>query len=274
MEQRHYREIIERLSSDIPQDLLSDLPSSYEVVGGIMLLGVPPSLERFKRVVAEAYLEVIGVDSVMGKKRISGEFREPGHELLAGDGTVTVHRENGIRYKIDLSRLMFSSGNINERIRMSKVKNVGHVVDMFAGIGYFSLPLAKHVGSRVTALEKNPVSYGYLLENIRINRLEDLITAMNIDCRDYDGPDAKRIVMGYVRETEKYLEKALGIAADGCIIHFHQTLPDKGLEVRLREQLGAASTRASCELEVLGVRKVKKYSPGVSHIVADLRVIF
>jgi len=274
MEERHFRKIRETLSTKVPERHLDLLPRSYEVIGNILLLTMPPQLEEWKHEVAQAYLEVLGMQSVMEKKGISGEYREPGHRLLAGSGTVTIHKENGIRYKIDLSRLMFSSGNIFERIRMARMDDVGPVVDMFAGIGYFTLPLAKHAGSFVVSLEKNPASFKYLEENISLNGLEDKVTAHNMDCRDYEGSGAKRIVMGYVRETHKYLDKAIELASDGCIIHYHQTLFAPELGSLLEKQIGDAAANGGCDIDILDVRTVKKYSPGVSHIVADLRVRF
>ncbi|MBN1786253.1 MAG: class I SAM-dependent methyltransferase family protein [Candidatus Methanofastidiosa archaeon] len=272
MEGRHFREIVKRLSNSIAIDGLEKLPSSYELVGDIMLLQIPDDLKPYKRLIAETYMDVIGVGGVMEKERISGELREPGHRLLAGERTVTLHKENGINYSIDLSRLMFSSGNINERIRMSKVKNIGPVVDMFAGIGYFSLPIAKYSRSSVVALEKNPISFQYLEENIRLNNLSDLITAENMDCRDYEGTGVKRIVMGYVRSTEKYLDKAMDIAGDGCIVHYHQTVPsDRHVEEMTRDVTEAAR-RGSVGVDILDIRQVKKYSPGIIHAVCDFEI--
>jgi len=274
MEERHLDEIARRLKRKLPSQLLDELPKSYEIIGDIILLNIPEALQDHKQMVAQTYLDVIGMGSVMEKSRVSGELREPCHRFLAGKGTVTTHKENGIRYKIDLSRLMFSSGNINERIRMSKIEDRGHVVDMFAGIGYFTLPIAKYVGSNVTSLEKNPISYRYLLENLRLNGVVDSVTPMNIDCREYEGPGAKRIIMGYVRDTHKYLDKAIDIAEEGCIIHYHQTLHHRGLQDALIEQISTAASRKGCEMEIIEVRTVKKYSPGVAHIVADLKVMF
>ena len=143
MEKRHLDAILESLGTVLSEKEMAMLPRRYELVGDIMLLHLPESLMRHSKEIALAYMDAVGVVSVMGKQAISGEYRRPSHTLLAGTRTVAVHRENGISYELDLSKLMFSSGNINERIRMSRVHDVGPVVDMFAGIGYFTLPLAK-----------------------------------------------------------------------------------------------------------------------------------
>jgi len=272
MEQRHLRAIREMLSDDLDECELGLIPTRYELVGDILLLSVPAALHPKRHIVAAAFQSVLGVASVMEKRIVEGEYRIPAHELLAGRRTTTVHNENGILYSIDLSSLMFSSGNINERIRMSRVENVGTVIDMFAGIGYFSLPLAKYTRSHVVSLEKNPRSYRYLLNNIALNHLEDLVSAHNIDCREYGGPLASRIVMGYVGTTDRFLPTAFSLARDGCIIHYHQTVPVDGAREEVERQLFDASAESDVSTKIRTLHMVKKYSPGVVHVVADVLV--
>jgi tRNA wybutosine-synthesizing protein 2 len=272
MEQRHLSAIREMLSHDLGRDELELIPTRYELVGDILLISIPDALRPKRRIVAAAFKEVLDVASVMEKRFVEGEYRIPAHDLLVGTRTETVHRENGIRYSIDLSSLMFSSGNINERIRMSRVDDIGPVIDMFAGIGYFSLPIAKYVRSPVVSLEKNPVAYRYLEKNIALNRLGSLITPLNIDCREYGGPSASRIVMGYVGSTHRFLPAAYSLARDGCIIHYHQTVPAKSARAEVERQLAEASRDTGVTADVQALRMIKKYSPGVVHVVADVMV--
>ncbi len=272
MEKRHLDQIHTLLAPLLSPQERSFLPRRYELVGDILLLSLPALLHDRRHSIAEAYREALGVTSVMGKERVEGEFRQPGHELLCGERTTTVHRENGISYEIDLSELMFSAGNIAERIRMGSHPDIGLTLDMFAGIGYFTLPMARHAGAHVIALEKNPVSYRYLCRNIGRNRVSHLVEAQNIDCRGYDGPPVRRIVMGYVQTTNTFLGDALSYAGDTCLIHYHQTVPVHAAEETLFRELSQAAEAAGRCLSVCGIRVIKKYSPGVVHAVADAKI--
>src|SRR2546427_5740056 len=82
---------------------------------------------------------------------------------------------------------MFSSGNLAERMGIAdRVRPGAVVVDLFAGIGYFSLPIAvRSRAKRVYACELNPVSFRYLVENTRLNRTTNLIPLLG-DCRDVE----------------------------------------------------------------------------------------
>ena len=85
------------------------------------------------------------VKSIVKIDRIEGQKREPTISLLYGKDTETIHKENGCLFNLDLSKVMWAKGNNNERLRIAKlVKDGETVVDMFAGIGYFSIPIGVH----------------------------------------------------------------------------------------------------------------------------------
>ena len=150
-------------TSGIPK---SKIPGSFQVIGSISLLKFPRN-SRFsakgKQKISEAVMKILpNVRTVCEISGIGGEFRKPKIRFLAGDKSFkTIHKEHGISYAIDVSTTMFSKGNLFERQRLiSQIKPNEYIIDMFAGIGYFSLGLAKFSkAKRVISIEKNPVSF-------------------------------------------------------------------------------------------------------------------
>jgi tRNA wybutosine-synthesizing protein 2 len=257
---------------DLPADLKTLLPRKWEKVGDILLLRLPEELRPHVEEVCGAYARVLRVKTVLeASGGIHGTVREPRAEVLWGDGTETVHKENGILYKLDLSKVMFSSGNVDERVRMARVCKPGEVVvDMFAGIGYFSLPMAVHGrAARVYACEVSPVAYEYLQENIRLNRAEAVVPLLG-DCRDV-APEgvADRVILGYLQDTHLYLPKAVRALRDGGWVHYHEACPD-AVSDRPLEHLKEVAQAEGLKIRRLHRHRVKRYAPGVSHWVLDV----
>ena len=194
------------------------------------------------------------------------------YNILYGNETETIHKENGCLFKLDLSKVMWSKGNNNERLRIAKLVEDNEVVlDMFAGIGYFSIPIGVHSNAkRIYSIEINPNSYFYLCENIKLNKLDN-ITPILGDCM-VQAPKYKadRIVMGYVKTTHHYLNVAINSLNEGGILHYHETVPEKLMNTRPLERI--ISQAGNREVELLKLNKIKKYAPGVEHVVLDVKV--
>ena len=247
------------------------LPDKWEIAGDVVTVKMDPALFEFGELIGRAYAEVLSARSVLADvSGVSGEFREPDMTLLYGPSGESVKLENGIRYCFDVTKVMFASGNLAERKRMKCLDCTGEtVVDMFCGIGYFTLPLAKYSGARrVFACEKNPQSYGFLLKNLALNEINNVIPLLG-DNRDIPGKAfADRILMGYVQTTSVFVPKALEMAKPGCMIHYHDTFPVGKEEEMIREIFD----RYCSEYTIERIIEVKSFAPGVSHYVADIRV--
>ena len=208
------------------------------------------------------------------KGAVKGQFRKPQIKIVISrvkkDKTITIHKESGILYKIDVSKLMFAKGNINERHRIAKIARKNEiVVDMFAGIGYFTLPLAKKV-KRVYAIELNPPSFKYFKENINLNKLENII-AFKGDCAKVVPKlkiKADRIVMGFLPSPFKYLRAAFKVSKKGTIVHYH-CLIRRGKEKSDIEKLVKKIKR----VKLINAVRVKSYSAALEHYVLDLIVL-
>ncbi|GGL46390.1 class I SAM-dependent methyltransferase [Halocalculus aciditolerans] len=261
-------------------DEIDAAPSSWAVVGDVILVRFPEDYPDERReTVADALLSVHGnVDTVLARRGIDGEFRTPDVEVVAGSGdTETVHVEHGTKYALDLSTVMFSPGNQAERARMGGVVSEGErVLDMFAGIGYFTLPMAR-AGAHVAAVEANPDSFRFLAENVQLNEVAANVDTYLGDCREV-APEldpAERVVLGYYDAFDPdagYLDAALDAVASGGTLHVHTACPDDRLPDRPRTRLLDAAERAGRTVEIDAVRDVKSHSEGVTHAVLDVTV--
>jgi tRNA wybutosine-synthesizing protein 2 len=287
--------LVERGWSDAD---LESAPSSWAVIGSVVLVTVPEDCYD-ESDIAEALLDLHGeADSVLADEGVANEgdagtYREPRTRLLAGsEGTETIHTEHGTRYGLDPAKVMFSPGNQAERARMGEVVEPGErVFDMFAGIGYFTLPMARS-GADVTATELNPTAFRYLVENAVLNDVADRVDAYMTDCRDLASEiDADRVVMGYYgraadangaevgRETHEdrtdeayeFLDDALEALVPDGTIHYHEATPESRLWGRPLERLERAADVAGRDLEIIDTRRVKSHSAGVAHVVVDAR---
>lgn len=192
--------------------------------------------------------------------------RTPHTELLWGTAGEVCHKENGYTYILDPQKVMFSMGNRNEKMRIADLVRSGtgneRVADMFAGIGYFTIPMAG-AGAQVHAMEINPVAFGYLEQNIRENGFTDRITATLGDCRKSLTGTYDRIVMGHF-DAVAMVADALRHVKHGSTLHVHSIGP---AEEPIREQLEGAGFSGTIQ-----VHKVKKYRPHAWHVVQDVTI--
>jgi len=273
----HKKDPIEvvRETVSIPEELKPLLPEKWEQLGDVLSIRLPRELNPFEREIGEAYGRALGLKAVLRDiGGISGQYRTPVMRLVWGNDPVALHRENDVLFRFDASKIMFSSGNVDERLRMADTPCDGEtIVDMFAGIGYFSLPLAVHqTPKHIVACEINETAYSYLVENVALNKVGGKVEAILGDNRDLPGEGfADRVIMGYVKTTHEFLPTAIRVVKDGGMLHYHETCPNALLPDRPVQRI--RDSARNCRVEVLKFREVKSYSPGVSHVVVDARIV-
>ncbi len=274
----------ELLKEKLSEEELNLLPRGFQIIGKVIILKLHPKLVTHKEIIANKYLEqftqIKSVYINLGK--IRGKFRSPERiEYIAGiRNPIVKHREHGIIYKFDLTKIMFSKGNLKERRFLATLVNQNEViVDMFAGIGYFSLSIGKHSKvKKIFSIELNPYSYKFLLENIKLNHLEDIIFPINGDSKDEvlklskSGVKADRVIMGVFPAPKEFISEALTLAKVSGTIYHYEGVIEKEKFMNLYNEFKdfAESKNFSCKL--LSKRFVKSYGPNLHHTVLDILV--
>ncbi len=257
---------------------------SYEVIGDIAVLTEVLN-EREEQLVAQALMDLHKNIKVVAKRisPVEGVFRTRKLELIAGENrTETIHREHGCTYKLDLEKVYFNPRLAGERNRVAaqlERTKEEEIIDMFAGVGAFSIQLAKRAPqSHVTAIDINPDAIRYLEENIRLNGVR------NIDAVEGDIKEiyvkfrntADRIIMNLPKSAYLFLHEALSmLKPQGGIIHFYDlesAYPEEGEEKHktVEKAITKAKEKFMAQVQELGrgesveiqeARKVKPYAP-------------
>jgi len=235
----------------------------FYLIGDIAVVhGMRPTDEEIHRIV-----NLKNPRGVIWREALDDIMRTPRTEVVWGECSETRHRESGYTYILDPSKVMFSQGNRTEKSRIAQQIRKGgkpeRVADMFAGVGYFTIPMAG-AGAVVHAMEINPVACGYLERNAALNHLADHITVLQGDCRDLLEGTYDRIVMGHFDAIDM-LPSALCHVRPGTTLHLH------GIEIpidRVRQTVEGAGF--SCGIRV---HKVKKYRPHAWHVVHDITIL-
>ncbi|MHA1123757.1 MAG: class I SAM-dependent methyltransferase [Candidatus Heimdallarchaeota archaeon] len=272
--------LVELLVEKIQKERLMHIPHRWWFVGDVLITTIPEELLEYRNDVGRAFLQLEPkrARTVLGKTGpTKGITREPNFEHLAGDkNTETVHKELGCLFKIDAAKLTFSPGNHFERKRMiDTVKKGEFIVDMFSCVGNLSLPIAVHKSpKKIIAAEINPYAFKYLEENIQLNKVSTVMKAIEGDNRvvlkNYEGK-ADRIISGYLHSDEDQIRQAVRLCNENSMFHYHiaiTTKKEKQAEVMMNIKRLIESVGRICSRMIR--KRVKKYSPGVEHIVLDI----
>jgi tRNA (guanine37-N1)-methyltransferase len=256
-----------------PESLLGYSPS-FEIVGDIAILDGD---EEEPETVARALLEFRKSLHVVLQEEsgITGEFRVRRFRLVAGeDRTETVHRDHGCRYLVDIAKAYFTPRLSTERQRVVlQLKPKDVVVDMFAGVGPYSIAAAKKCGY-VYAIDKNPQAVEYLLKNIELNRLDN-VEAFVADARDLPrmlGAVADHVIMNLPHNACDFVNEAVALTKPGGVIHYYAMAHEDDLFGPSLCLIEEAVKKAGREFEVMVTRSVRSYAPHQYNICIDMRI--
>lgn len=233
---------------------------AFDLIGNIAITKIR-NRERVSHLAKELVSLHPNINTVYLDRGIVGEYRLRDLELLEGVPiTVTKYRENGIHFELDVSKVYFSPRLATERTFVAKETADGEtVIDMFAGIGAFSLNIAKLRNATITAIDSNPSAIEYMKKSIQMNRLRGTITPVLGDASLVmkSLPPADRIIMNLPHDAHRYLDIAISGLKTGGTLHYYEIMDIFGLENRM-EQFRSSG------LEITKKREVHGYSTTLS----------
>jgi len=276
--------------------LIANLPQKWELFGDLAI--IPNSTmnnsqwqDLFELITQEQEQEIwqiiaqaLRVERLARQDKIATDMMRTSQVkmLLGNSGEVEIN-DFGVKFWLDVTKVMFSSGNVTERHRIGNIDMSGEIiVDAFAGIGYYTLPmLVRSNAQHVYACEINPNSIQALQNGAKLNNVEKRLTILegdNLSTMQQVYSLADRVHLGILPSSKKTWQSAINcLKPSGGKLHIHMNVEEEKIEdfvtycsdsiAKLAKQLGREGI-----VSVEHVEKVKWYAPRIRHIVIDISV--
>ena len=278
-----------RLQKSIPGTLSSDesgkVCRAFDIIGDIAVIKVPKTtLPRVHDITERIMTTHRNVRTVLAQtSSVSGEFRlRPLMYLMGENKTSTVHREHGCLFSVDLANCYFSPRLSNERHRIAcAVRPRETIVNMFAGVGCFSIMIAKNADpEKVYSIDLNPSAILIMKENIRLNQVYDTVVPLQGDSKEIAESKlqnvADRVLMPLPEKALEYLPIAIStLKASGGWIHYYgfehakkNENPIEKTKIKVAERLSSLNTAFSFPFS----RVIRTTGPNWHQVVLDIYI--
>jgi len=268
------------LEGILTNDESEELFSAFDQIGDIIVIRIPEPLLSKKKIIGETLLEKVSTaKSVFYQSSdVEGDFRTRTLELVAGDNrTETEYKEYGCRFVVDVEKAFFSPRLSTERERIASLVQDGEsVINMFGGIGMFSILIAKNKKCTVYNIDINPIASKLCEKNITLNKLGGEVISINgnatqiITKRLENKGD--RTLMLLPERSDEFLESAIQATKNNGVIHYYSHIhADRKRDApKLSEQhyLKLAKVKS----EIINSKIVRAVGPRYYQTVVDIKI--
>jgi tRNA (guanine37-N1)-methyltransferase len=259
--------------------------SAFDQIGDIVIIKIPDELAAKKKLVADAILANVKTAKAVFAQAsaVRGDYRVRDLEWLAGENrTVTEYKEHGCRFKVDVAKAYFSPRLSTERQRIAELVGDNEVVvNMFAGVGTYSVVIAKKVKScKVYSIDSNPVANDLCIENARLNKVADRVVPICGDaaeiCSSQLAGAADRVLMPLPERAKEFVGPAvLALKESGGVVHYFAHVRAEAGNKKQAKELGAADAHDAFSKyghEVMETTVVREVGPRLYQVVADVKI--
>lgn len=280
---KHSVTLAELLQDRLPPHLLAVLPHSADIVGDIAVIEIPQKLESHKALIGKAVLKAYkNVKTVLAKASVvSGVYRLREFETIAGENrTVTLHKEHGCQYCVDVAKAYFSPRLSYEHNRVASLVNEGETVaDLFAGVGPFAVLIGKtHKTVKVYAVDMNSDAVEFLERNTRLNRVENRVYPILGDARQVVEQRlygvADRVIMNLPEKAIEFVDAACkALKPEGGVIHFYGFVDASNSVENLQTQFVKAVEKYDRKVVSVSSKLVRATAPYEWQTVMDAKIV-
>ncbi|MBT4920796.1 MAG: hypothetical protein HON10_05330 [Euryarchaeota archaeon] len=285
----------QNLDSDIAE-LIVNLPQKWERFGDLAIIPnsamnnsqwqvlIGSITQKQRREIWQIIAQTLKVKRLARQDKIASDMMRTSQvEMLLGDSGEVEINDFGVKFWLDVTKVMFSSGNVTERHRIGDIDMSGEIiVDAFAGIGYYTLPmLVRSNAQHVYACEINPNSIQALEHGAKLNKVSERLTILegdNLSTMKQVYYLADRVHLGILPSSETVWLSAIScLKPSGGMLHIHMNIEEEKIAdfvtyciesiAKLAKQLGREGIVSAKHVE-----KVKWYAPRMRHIVIDVSV--
>ncbi|MDQ3872463.1 MAG: class I SAM-dependent methyltransferase family protein [Thermoproteota archaeon] len=256
--------------------------SAFDQIGDIVIIKIPDDLTPKKKLIADIVLANVKTAKAVFAQisPVKGDYRIRELEFVAGENrTITEYREHGCRFRVDVARTYFSPRLSTERLRIaSMVREHETIVNMFAGVGTYSIIMAKmNKSCRVYSIDSNNVAADLCQVNARLNKVEDRVISICGDAanviKEKLAGQADRVLMPLPERAKDFIDPAvLALNKKGVVHYFVHIKADSkkaSLELGLQDVHNAFT---KYDHNVQKIRVVREVGPRIYQIVADVSV--
>ncbi|HXX05255.1 MAG TPA: class I SAM-dependent methyltransferase family protein [Candidatus Bathyarchaeia archaeon] len=254
---------------------------AFDQIGNIIILRIPDSLLSKKKLIGQVLLEKVKTaKSVFYQSSpVEGDYRIRRLELLAGeDKTETEYKEHGCRFKVDVEKTFFSPRLSTERLRIANLINEGEtIINMFGGIGMFSIVAAKMKRCHIYNIDINPYAAKLCSENILLNKkLKGIIDSLEGDASEIIekklSNTGDRILMLLPERSDEFLDAAIKASKEKSILHYYCHVHSDKKSGVAEEAKKHFMSVMKVKSEILGTRIVRPVGPRFYQVVVDASI--
>jgi len=217
------------LENVLSQKESEELFSAFDQIGDIIIVRIPDSLFAKKKIIGETLLDQVKTAKSVfyQSSSVEGDFRTRDLEILAGiDKTETEYKEFGCRFIVDVQKAFFSPRLSTERDRIANlVQDDEVIINMFGGIGMFSIIAAKRKKCTVYNIDINPVAAKLCEKNIELNKLKGNVTSILGDASQVIAEKLEdkgdRVLMLLPERSDEFLNSAISATKNNGTIHYY-----------------------------------------------------